>query len=188
MRTYISYRTSGEICGFVMNDQDWPPGYDIMSANPSHPMAAANRAVHAVDPAFAGFLPYDCVCAHDALCNCAADMTFNNYVANGQIVAKPSIAVKVNGITVTSDENNPVSITPDTDFTLSLVSAVANGITLQLQSTGAKLAPALPALVFNNGVASCTLRAPTQGFTSRLFQKTLIKELRPFNLYVIGWA
>jgi hypothetical protein len=188
MKAYISYRNNGEICGVVLNDREWPEGYDIMSSNPSHPLAAANRAAQAADPAFAGIVEFNCGCADNARCNCAADMTSYYYVSNGQLVEKPSLTLKINEVEVAPTEDSPAIIAPETNFTFTIESDVPDGTTLLLQSTGVKLAPALPAMVFSNGEASCILKAPPQGQTSRLFQKVLRKELRPFNLYVIGWA
>lgn len=186
MRTYFAFRNTGEISGVVMHHGAWPEGYDLMASNPSHPLAKANREVHASKPDFAGFVVFDCAC-ENVICNCPANASFNHYVQGGQLVAKPDLVVKVNGEVVVTTEDAPALIAPNTDFTLSLEASVPDGTTVQLRFEGARMAPTNPTLTFTNGVASTTLRAPLQGASSRALQAVLTKYVRPFNLYVLGW-
>lgn len=171
-----------------MNAGAWPEGYDLTANSPTHPLAVANKAAHANDPSFGGFLPFDCNCGDDALCSCASNKSFTHYVAGGQLVAKPDLVMKVNGQVVVSSEEAPVTLTPGATFTFSLESNVPDGTSVGLDFIGARLAPVLPTLTFTNGVASCSLQAPSQGVTSRVCQRQMIKLLKPFNLYVLGWA
>lgn len=187
MRSYIAYRNTGEISGVVMNSGAWPEGYDLMSSSPTHPLAIANRNAHASDPAFAGFIAFDCEC-QESMCNCAPLATYIHYVAEGTLLPKPAITVKVNGLVVDSTADAPLTLTPNTDFTLTLESAVPDGTAVALTFEGAKMWPTTPTLVFSGGVAFCTLKAPAQGMMSRARQAQITKVLRPFNLYVLGWA
>jgi hypothetical protein len=171
----------------VLNSGPWPDGYDLFAASPSHPLAAANKAAHAGDPDFGGFLALDCNC-EEHLCDCAAHTSYSYYVANGQLVAKPDLVMKVNDQVVTPTEDSPVTVAPGQTFQFKLESAVPNGTSVKLKFDGARMSPITPTLTFTDGVASCSLQAPVQGVVSLAHQAEITKFLRPFKLYVLGWA
>lgn len=193
MRSYLTYNTNGEISGVIVNQGAWPDGYDILSPNPTHPLAVNNRNAHAQTQGFSGFVAFDCNCEEEQeFCDCAAKASFNYYVVGGVLTEKAALTIKVDGNVVTPTSQPiqsevPYVLPPGTDFVFSIESQVPDGTSITLTSNGARLSPSNPTLVFTNGVASCNLKAPPQSVVGRVWQSSINKYLRPFSLHVLGW-
>jgi len=196
VRHYIWYKADGAIGGQEVHGGGFPNDCDLTDPDTQNPLAQQLRANRIrLNPEFAGYLAYDCSCdPSEVWCQCPYHKQATSYVDDGEIVARPTVTMVVDGVdTPSNTADAPLLRTPGANLSIKFrAPEVPNGVQIVVPrqaSIGPDMVPNWPiTFTFDGGETnSITLYAPAvRGMMSGLgFYEE--RWVAPLKLFVKGW-
>lgn len=161
---------------------------DPMDPGTTDPQAIAIRNYFLTDLGLLGPIPYDCPCdPNDVDCTCSGPALNDHYVDNGNLVAKATTTIKIDGNVVNSGDT--LERAPGSFLNLQLEATTPDGHQVALRFEEALLTnQSNPVLTFTDGASdSILLKTPAQGLVG-IVGVYADRHVCPVYLIVRGWA